>query len=105
MATDTVEITQEEYAKLREIKDELHSLKAYTAPLCTHVCEHGHKAINEDAAAKAELVKLNAKLDREDKEKRLGAEAVRLDGLVRAGRIDRQQKEKIIAQERERMGL
>lgn len=105
--TSTVEISQKEYEDLQRIKDQLHALEASSKsrPLCDHSCAHGHKAINIDMEQRRKQMEAEAALDRADKERRLEAEDRRLDGLVRAGRIDRNQKAKIMAQERERMGL
>lgn len=103
----TIEITREEYDRLQAVKDELHARKNSedVRVRCEHTCEHGHKPISLTADERRKQVAINAEIDRKEKETRLAAEERRLDALLRAGRISRDEKSRILQGERERMGL
>ena len=107
MVAGVVEIPQEELDELLRYKDEAHSLRQerQSAALCDHACEHGHKVILVDPAEKKRIQKEIAEQDYADKKLRLENEDKRLDSLVRQGIIDRRDKEKIMRQERERLGF
>jgi len=105
--SSTVVIDARELEELRRFKDQAHALQAELRdkPLCNHKCEAGHKVINIDPAERERMRKESDALDKQDKLTRLADEDRRLDELIKAGVIDRRQKDTIMAAERDRMGM